>query len=99
MKFPEFKKLYHEIWRVCATDNPNGEFTKSVDISIVINTNKELSESVVYAIWYFNEHSFSGELTVNNSSKTEFSVNKDGITDSFRLTASQQNPRRSGCDS
>ena len=96
MKFLEFKKLYHEIWRVCATDNPNGEFTKSVDISIVINTNKELSESVVYAIWYFNEHSFSGELTVNNSSKTEFSVNKDGITDSFRLTASQQNPQK--CD-
>ena len=96
MKFTEFKKQYQEILLVSTMDNPNVEFTKSVDSSIVININKELSASVIYAIWFFNEHGFSGELTVNNSSKTEFSVNRDGVTDTFRLTSAQQNPQK--CD-
>ena len=96
MKFTEFKKQYQEILLVSTMDNPNVEFTKSVDSSIVININKELSASVIYAIWFFNEHVFSGEITVNNSRKTEFSVNRDGVTDTFRLTSAQQNPQK--CD-
>lgn len=64
-----------------------------IDIS---KTNKELSAHVEYAIQWFKSHGFSGKLIVSNTAKTEFVVEKDGTSDSFRLTATQQDPRK--CD-
>ena len=65
----------------------------SIDTS---KTDKELSSSVEYAIQWFESNGFTGTLTVNNTAKTEFVVSKDGTSDTFRLTATQQDPRK--CD-
>lgn len=96
MKFAEFKKLYQEIWRTDKSDNPNQSFAKALFGAIDINTDKELSESVLYAMWFFYNNRFTGALTVNNSSKTEFTVMRDSVSDTFTLTATQQNPQK--CD-
>ena len=96
MKFSEFKKLYQEIWRTDKSDNPNQSFAKALFGAIDINTDKELSDSVLYAIWYFYNHRFTGALTVNNSNKTEFTVNRDDVSDTFTLTVTLQNPQK--CD-
>ena len=96
MKFAEFKKLYQEIWHTDKSDNPNQSFAKALFGAIDINTDKELSESVLYAMWFFYNNRFAGALTVNNSSKTEFTVMRDSVSDTFTLTATQQNPQK--CD-
>lgn len=57
-------------------------------------TNKELSPHVEYAIRWFEAHGFTGRLTANNTAKTEFIVEKDGTSDSFRLTSTQQVPNK-----
>ena len=59
-------------------------------------TNKELSDAVQYVIRWFDDNGFSGKLTVNNTSKTEFWVHKEGVEDIFTLTATKQDPRK--CD-
>lgn len=63
----------------------------SIDTS---KTDKELSSSVEYAIQWFESNGFTGKLTINNTAKTEFTVSKDGTSDTFRLTATQQDPRK-----
>lgn len=96
MKYPEFKKLYHEIWNSDNSDNPNKSFANAFFSAIELNTNKELSDNVLYALWFFYNHKFTGTMTINNSSKTEFIVKRDDVTDTFTLTATQQNPQK--CD-
>lgn len=96
MKYPEFKKLYREIWNSNNSDNPNKSFANAFFNAIELNTNKELSDNVLYALWFFYNHKFTGTMTTNNSSKTEFIVKRDGVTDTFTLTATNQNPQK--CD-
>lgn len=64
-----------------------------IDLS---RTQKELSESVQYAVKWFEKNGFDGQLTRNNTAKTEFVVSKDGVSDTFTLTATRQDPRK--CD-
>ena len=96
MKYPEFKKLYREIWNSDNSDNPNKSFANAFFSAIELNTNKELSDNVLYALWFFYNHKFIGTMTINNSSKTEFIVKRDGVTDTFTLTVTLQNPQK--CD-
>lgn len=64
-----------------------------IDVS---KTDKELSSHVLYAIKWFEENGFAGELIVNNTKKTEFLISKDGIQETFTLTVAKQNPHK--CD-
>ena len=59
-------------------------------------TDKELSAHAEYAIKWFESHGFTGKLLRNNTAKVEFEVEKDGTSDTFRLTATQQSPAK--CD-
>ena len=47
MKYPEFKKLYREIWNSNNSDNPNKSFANAFFNVIELNTNKELSDNVL----------------------------------------------------
>ena len=96
MKYPEFKKLYREIWNSNNSDNPNKSFANAFFNAIELNTNKKLSDNVLYALWFFYNHKFTGTMTINNSSKTEFIVKRDNVADTFTLTATHQNPQK--CD-
>lgn len=96
MVFEDFKKAYNSIWKTSMSNNPNMEFDCICNPIHITKTNKELSDSVLYVIWWFMENGFSGKLTVNNTSKTEFIVNKEGVEDTFTLTSANQNPNR--CD-
>lgn len=96
MTYTEYLEAYRKVWYGCKTDNPNAEFAEKYSPNIEIRTNKDLSDSTVYAIWWFNENNFSGALTINNTKKTEFEVNRDNVSDVFTLTVANQNPAK--CD-
>ena len=49
-----------------------------------------------YAINWFNNNGFDGEVVHQWVSETAFRVEKDGVGDTFRLTAAQQSPDK--CD-
>lgn len=54
----------------------------------MINTIKakwDFSPEEKYAIKWFNDHGFDGELVAQYISKTKFIVTKDGVTDRFEL--------------
>lgn len=94
MTFNEFKKLYDKIWNDSTADNPNVEFNNNFKSFDMRRTNKVLSDSALYTIWYFNENGYTSYLTTNNTSKTEWTVTKNNTTDIFTLTATNQNPKK-----
>lgn len=94
MTFKEFKKLYDQIWNDSTADNPNVEFNDNFKSFDMRRTNKVLSDSALYTIWYLNENGYTSYLTTNNTSKTEWTVTKDDTTDTFTLTATNQNPKK-----
>ena len=54
----------------------------------MVDTSKakwELSKEEKYAIEWFNENGFDGEIEKQFVSKTQFSITKDGIQDKFEL--------------
>jgi len=54
----------------------------------MIDTSKakwDLSKEEKYAIKWFNENGFDGELVKQYISKTKFTVSKNGVTDHFEL--------------
>lgn len=91
----DFKNTYKSYIKSFNETTYNNYFADN-NFSITVTTDKELSESAVYVIWWFNENGFTGRMTTNNSAKTEWKVEKDNTTDIFTLTASNQNPKR--CD-
>ena len=97
MPFGEFKNNYDYVWEHSIASNPNEEFEDTIQLYYSLgNTDKELSESALYVVWWFNVHGFRGEIVRNNTAKTEYSVCKDEVTDTFTLTATNQNPKK--CD-
>ncbi len=63
----------------------------------MINTDKirkYTTEHEDYAINWFNEHGFTGEVVHQWVTETAFQIQKDGVVDSFRLTATQMDPRK-----
>lgn len=95
MEFKEFITKYNNVWKVSKADNPNKEFEHYCQ-PITICTDKILSDSAIYVIWWFVHNGFFGSLVRNNTNKTEWVVTRNGITDTFTLTASNQNPKK--CD-
>lgn len=57
-----------------------------IDIS---KAKKELNECENYAIHWFSNLGFDVRITTQNSNKTEFDVTRNGISDTFRLTATR----------
>lgn len=60
----------------------------------MINTDKakwDLSKEEKYAIKWFNENGFDGELVKQYISKTKFTVSKNGVTDNFELPQGYEN--------
>lgn len=94
MNFNEFKKLYEKTWDNSKAENPNAEFNDNFKSFNIRRTNKVLSDSALYAIWYLNENSYTSYLTTNNTSKTEWTVTKDDTIDTFTLTSTNQNPKK-----
>lgn len=60
------------------------------------NIKKETSKHEEYAIQWFNDNGFTGKVLHQWVSETAFEVERDGVTDSFRLTYTMQDPRK--CD-
>ena len=50
------------------------------------NIKKETSKHEEYAIQWFNDNGFTGKVLHQWVNETAFEVEKDGVTDSFRLT-------------
>lgn len=96
MTFKEFKKLYETIWNESTETNPNIEFTANLNKFNISYTNKVLSDSALYAVWYFVTNGFTGGIIKNNTAKTEYTIIKNGVTDTFTLTATNQSPTK--CD-
>ena len=94
MKFNEFKELYETTWNNSSSDNPNAEFNDNFKSFNIRKTNKVLSDSALYTIWYLNENGYTSYLTTNNTSKTEWTVTKDDTIDTFTLTSTNQNPKK-----
>ena len=95
MEFKEFLATYGNVWKTSTEVNPNKEFERHCQ-PITICTDKLLSDSSMYATWWFVQNKFFGSLIRNNTNKAEWVVSKDGITDTFTLTSTQQNPKK--CD-
>lgn len=55
---------------------------------------KYTTENEDYAIKWFNEHGFNGKVLHQWTTETSFEVEKDGITDTFRLTYTHRNPKK-----
>ena len=55
---------------------------------------KYTSDHEEYAIKWFNEHGFNGKVVHQWVTETAFEVEKNGVTDSFRLTATMQDKRK-----
>lgn len=93
MTFKEFKNIYDTMWNESESTVVNVEFMTqycpSVDIS---GTNKILWGNILYTVWWFQENGFGASLIKNNTSGSEFTVTKNGVTDSFRLTSTLNNP-------
>lgn len=51
---------------------------------------KDTNPHEEYAIKWFNDNGFSGRVTHQWVSETAFEVEKNGVTDSFRITATYQ---------
>lgn len=94
MTFTIFKNAYRKLFHSINSSNPNEEFAKTNCPNITIKSKKELSDSSLYSLWWFQENGFTGTLTVNNTAKTEWEITKDGTSDVFTLTCSKQNPER-----
>ena len=47
-----------------------------------------------YAIKWFNDNGFKGKVIHQWVSETAFEVEKNGVTDDFRLTATLQDPKK-----
>lgn len=62
-----------------------------IDVSSI---RKNTSEHEEYAINWFNAHGFTGRVIHQWVTETAFEVEKDGVTDSFRLTATMQDKRK-----
>ena len=93
MEFKEFLTTYEKVWKTSTAENPNKEFEKYCQ-PITICTDKILSDSAMYAIWWFVENGFFGSLVRNNTSKTEWIVTRNNVTDNFTLTATLQSPKK-----
>ena len=63
----------------------------NIDIS---STNKDIDKSLQKAIAYLVNRGFSGYLTKYNTSGAEFVLQKDGITDTLKLTNTTLNPNK-----
>lgn len=94
MKFSEFLAKYKYIWFTSYAKNPNKEFEPYCQPLSLGDTDKILSDSALYAIWWFIQNGFDGILTVNNTRKTEWFVARDHVSDTFILTATNQNPKK-----
>ena len=57
-----------------------------IDVS---KAKKELNDCELYAIKWFDNLGFNVKLTSQNSNGTGFYVTKNGISDTFRLTANR----------
>jgi hypothetical protein len=55
-----------------------------------------LSDSALYAVWWFITNDFTGKIIKNNTAKTEYEITKNDVTDIFTLTATNQRPDK--CD-
>lgn len=53
-----------------------------IDIS---NAKWDLSKEEKYAVKWFNDNGFDGELDKQLFSKTKFSISKNGVSDTFEL--------------
>lgn len=95
MEFKEFLTTYEKMWKTSIAENPNKEFERYCK-PITIGTNKILSDSAIYVTWWFMKNGFFGSLIRNNTSKTEWVVARNGVTDNFILTATLQSPKK--CD-
>ncbi len=96
MNFTTLKTNYRNICKNSTDDNPNIIFMEQNLPNMTITTNKELSDSVLYALWWFSENGFQVELRTYNTSKAVFYVTKDGVDDLFELTSTKQDPKK--CD-
>jgi hypothetical protein len=93
MDFKAFKDGYYEY--IKTSDEYDNYFSEN-NIPITCIKGKEMCEHVLYAIWYFAEHGYTGEMITNNSNKVEFKVYRDDVSDIFTMTGSIRNPRT--CD-
>lgn len=93
MTFKEFKNQYENIWNTSKADNPNIETARRIGFDIS-GTNKVLSDHALYAVYWFIVNGFEGKITKNNTAKTEYVVQKEGVTDTFTLTATNQSPTK-----
>lgn len=55
-----------------------------------------MSDHALYAVYWFIVNGFEGKIAKNNTAKTEYIVQKEGVTDTFTLTATNQSPTK--CD-
>lgn len=94
MEFSEFLAKYKYIWFTSYVKNPNKEFEPYCQPISLGDTDKILSNSALYATWWFIQNGFDGILTVNNTRKTEWFVARDRVSDTFTLTATNQNPKK-----
>ena len=60
----------------------------------ITNLKKYTSELEDYAIKWFNENGFNGKVIHQWVSETAFEVEKDGVKDNFRLTATMMDKRK-----
>ena len=95
--------VYSDIVNSFSFENYNNEVIKilkkdttNLDKFNIGSTDKVLSDSALYAVWYFITNDFTGGIIRNNTSKTEYKVTKNGVTDIFTLTATNQSPTK--CD-
>ena len=93
MTFKEFKNQYEDIWNTSKKDNPNIEIAHKIGFDIS-GTNKILSNHALYAVYWLIVNGFEGKITKNNTAKTEYVVQKEGVTDTFTLTATNQSPTK-----
>lgn len=63
----------------------------NIDVS---RTCKQMCESLLRAIEWLNQNGFSGVITVDNTTKTEFKLTKNGVEDTLTLTSAMKNPQK-----
>ena len=92
----EFKQFADGYFTAAKTADSLNDYFRQHDVPIIVTKEKELCKHELYAIWWFMQNEFSGKVTVQNTKKTEFLVTKDGVSDTFTLTATNCDPRK--CD-
>jgi hypothetical protein len=60
----------------------------NIDVS---KTYKEISGSLLKAIWWLSQNGFTGKIVTDNTSKTEIKVIKNGVEDTLTLTSATKN--------